>query len=64
MQDLHEHGHDVDDKSRLIAVMQHYLDGDTQHEAEQQLVLLKQAPADIAVEGIGDVGHQIGDAHR
>ena len=38
-----------------------YLDGDTEHEAEEELVLLKQAAAYIAVQGVGHVLHQAVD---
>ena len=34
------------------------LDRDAEHEAEQQLVILKQAAADIAVEGVRHIFHQ------
>ena len=39
-----------------------HLDGDAQHEAEKQLVLLKQAPAYIAVEGVGHKLHKGGNS--
>ena len=35
----------------------------TQQEGKQQLVLLKQAAADIAVEGVGEVLLDVGQAH-
>ena len=34
-----------------------YLDGNAQHEAEEELVLLKQAPADIAIQGVCHILH-------
>lgn len=41
-----------------------YLDGDAEHEAEEQLVLLEQAPAYVAVQGVGHIFHKGGDACR
>ena len=38
-----------------------YLDGDTEHEAEEELVLLKQAPAYVAVQGVGHILHKGAD---
>ena len=36
----------------------YYLDGDAEHEAEEELVLLEEAAADVAVQGVGDILHQ------
>ena len=45
-----------------LALQAAYLDRDAQHEAEQQLVLFKQAAAHVAVQGVGDVSPQVADA--
>lgn len=52
------------DSAQQNLVRHCYLDGNAKHEAEQQLVLLEQTSADIAVEGVGDVGHQVCDTYR
>lgn len=48
----------------MLQKVKHHLDGDAQHEAEEQLVLLEQAAADIAVQRVCDVCHQVADPCR
>jgi hypothetical protein len=43
-----------------LALIHH--DADTQQEGKHQLVLLKEAPADIAVEAVCQVAVDVGDA--